>query len=283
MLAHDRLVAGRPRGAEQYWQQALELARASGPQGPRERRHARARRHFTSGSSSTRPSRCSTGPSSWRRRAAASSPARRRSGPGRISLPARRARRGRGRWASRRASSWPRQDRCWPVARSLLCLALVARSKGENAKAERLLRESIRILKPLEDRGSLCESQRLLAELLLDDGKVEEAERFALEAIDTVGPLDRILACDDDGDARRRSARRRGGTRRPSRCCARRRSPSGDGLPRDRADRARGARSVLPAARAEEEAAARAAHRSSWRRWRRSARPSRARAPTRIA
>jgi tetratricopeptide (TPR) repeat protein len=78
------------------------------------------------------------------------------------------------------------------VARILLFLAHVARRKGDLAKAERQLRESIRILKPLEDRGSLCESQRLLAEILLDTGKVDEAERFALEAIDTVGPLDRI-------------------------------------------------------------------------------------------
>ena len=80
----------------------------------------------------------------------------------------------------------------WWVARILLFLAHVARKKGDDAKAERQLRESIRILKPLEDRGSLCESQRLLAEILLDGGKIEEAERFALEAIDTVGPLDRI-------------------------------------------------------------------------------------------
>ena len=80
----------------------------------------------------------------------------------------------------------------WWVARILLFLAHVARKKGDDAKAERQLRDSIRILKPLEDRGSLCESQRLLAEILLDGGKIEEAERFALEAIDTVGPLDRI-------------------------------------------------------------------------------------------
>jgi predicted ATPase len=80
----------------------------------------------------------------------------------------------------------------WWVARILLSLAHIDRRKGDDAKAEQHLRESIRILKPLEDRGSLCESQRLLAEVLLDRGKVDEAERFALEAIDTVGPLDRI-------------------------------------------------------------------------------------------
>jgi class 3 adenylate cyclase/tetratricopeptide (TPR) repeat protein len=80
----------------------------------------------------------------------------------------------------------------WWVARILLFLAHVARMKGDDVKAERQLRESIRILKPLEDRASLCESQRQLAEILLDRGKIDEAERFALEAIDTVGPLDRI-------------------------------------------------------------------------------------------
>src|SRR5581483_2396893 len=80
----------------------------------------------------------------------------------------------------------------WWVARILLFLAHVARKKGDDATAERQLRESIRILKPLEDRASLCESQRMLAELLLDRGKVDEAERCALEAIETVGPLDRI-------------------------------------------------------------------------------------------
>jgi len=80
----------------------------------------------------------------------------------------------------------------WWVARILLFLAYIDRRKGDDAKAEQHLRESIRILKPLEDRASLCESERLLAEVLLERGKVEEAERFALEAIDTVGPLDRI-------------------------------------------------------------------------------------------
>jgi tetratricopeptide (TPR) repeat protein len=40
------------------------------------------------------------------------------------------------------------------------------------------------------DRATLCESQRGLAELLLKRGRIEEAERFALEARDTVGPMD---------------------------------------------------------------------------------------------
>ena len=46
----------------------------------------------------------------------------------------------------------------WWVARILLFLAHVARKKGDDAKAERQLRESIRILEPLEDRATLCES-----------------------------------------------------------------------------------------------------------------------------
>jgi tetratricopeptide (TPR) repeat protein len=57
-------------------------------------------------------------------------------------------------------------------------------------KAEALLREAIKMLKPLEDRGTLVESQRTLAEVLLEQGKLEEAERYALESRETVGPRD---------------------------------------------------------------------------------------------
>jgi tetratricopeptide (TPR) repeat protein len=42
----------------------------------------------------------------------------------------------------------------------------------------------------MEDRGALCESQRALAQLLVERGKVEDAERWALEARKTVGPHD---------------------------------------------------------------------------------------------
>ena len=62
--------------------------------------------------------------------------------------------------------------------------------RGDLAAAEQLFRESIRILKPLEDRGTLCESQRSLAQVLVEQGKLEEAERYALEARKTVGPHD---------------------------------------------------------------------------------------------
>jgi ATP/maltotriose-dependent transcriptional regulator MalT len=78
----------------------------------------------------------------------------------------------------------------WALARTLLGLAWVAWRKGELERAERVLRDSIRILKPLEDRATLCESQRTLAQLLVSQGKLEEAERVALEARKTVGPQD---------------------------------------------------------------------------------------------
>jgi tetratricopeptide (TPR) repeat protein len=56
--------------------------------------------------------------------------------------------------------------------------------------AEKYLREAVRILKPFEDRGTLCETQRDLAENLVVQGRLDEAERWALEARDTVGEAD---------------------------------------------------------------------------------------------
>jgi ATP-dependent Clp protease ATP-binding subunit ClpB len=57
-------------------------------------------------------------------------------------------------------------------------------------QAERLQREAIRVLAPLEDRGALCENQRGLAQILVEQGRIEEAERYALEARETVGRED---------------------------------------------------------------------------------------------
>ncbi|HXG77705.1 MAG TPA: tetratricopeptide repeat protein, partial [Gaiellaceae bacterium] len=62
--------------------------------------------------------------------------------------------------------------------------------RGDLARAERLFRDVVRILTPLEDRGFLPEGQRGLAEVLLAQGRVEEAERLALAARDTVSPWD---------------------------------------------------------------------------------------------
>jgi class 3 adenylate cyclase/tetratricopeptide (TPR) repeat protein len=78
----------------------------------------------------------------------------------------------------------------WAVARALNLGAWAAWWSGDLEKGEKRFRESIRLLKPLGDRAALCESQRGLAELLLERGRIEEAERFALEAVETVGPQD---------------------------------------------------------------------------------------------
>jgi tetratricopeptide (TPR) repeat protein len=81
-------------------------------------------------------------------------------------------------------------DAAWSLGRALNYAASVAWRKGNMQRAEKLFRESIRILKPIEDRATLCETQRGLAELLVDLGRIDEAERFALAARETVGPQD---------------------------------------------------------------------------------------------
>jgi class 3 adenylate cyclase/tetratricopeptide (TPR) repeat protein len=78
----------------------------------------------------------------------------------------------------------------WSLGRALNYSGWVARYQGDAARAERLFRESIRVLTGLEDRATLCESQRALAELLLAEGRIDEAERWALAARETVGPHD---------------------------------------------------------------------------------------------
>ncbi len=77
-----------------------------------------------------------------------------------------------------------------PLGRTLMRLAELASQRGEQRPAEKLLRESIRTLKTIEDRGTLCESQRALADVLTAQGKLDEAERVALEAMETVGVHD---------------------------------------------------------------------------------------------
>jgi class 3 adenylate cyclase/tetratricopeptide (TPR) repeat protein len=65
-------------------------------------------------------------------------------------------------------------------------------AQGDLDRAEKLLRDSVRALKGIGDRGSLCEAQRALAMVLVEQDKLDEAERFALEARETVGRDDRI-------------------------------------------------------------------------------------------
>jgi class 3 adenylate cyclase len=78
----------------------------------------------------------------------------------------------------------------WALGRTLNYAAWTAWHKDDPVRAERLFRESIRILAPLEDRATLCESQRGLAGLLVAEGRIDEAERFALAGRETVGPQD---------------------------------------------------------------------------------------------
>ena len=78
----------------------------------------------------------------------------------------------------------------WAVARALDTAGWIARGRGDLDEAEKRFRESIRLLKPLGDRATLCESQRSLAQVLLERGKIDEAERYALDARETVGAQD---------------------------------------------------------------------------------------------
>jgi class 3 adenylate cyclase/tetratricopeptide (TPR) repeat protein len=81
-------------------------------------------------------------------------------------------------------------DAAWSLGRAMNYAAWVAWRRDKPERAEKLFRESIRILKPIEDRATLCESQRGLAELLVDLGRLDEAETFALASRETVGPQD---------------------------------------------------------------------------------------------
>ncbi len=80
----------------------------------------------------------------------------------------------------------------WALARASNHYGWVERRRGDLPAADRRFRDAIRILKPLEDRGTLCESQRGLAQVLVAMGKIDEAERYALESRETVGPHDTI-------------------------------------------------------------------------------------------
>ena len=78
----------------------------------------------------------------------------------------------------------------WPLGRTVNDLAVLALAQDEPRAGGADPPRVVRLLKPIEDRGTLCESQRLLAQVLIMQGKLDEAERFALEAQETVGPQD---------------------------------------------------------------------------------------------
>jgi class 3 adenylate cyclase/tetratricopeptide (TPR) repeat protein len=73
-----------------------------------------------------------------------------------------------------------------------MLLGRAAAVRSDFALAEKLLTDSIRTLKGLNDRAQLCEAQRSLADLYVRLGRLEEAERLALEARASVGPEDRV-------------------------------------------------------------------------------------------
>jgi predicted ATPase/class 3 adenylate cyclase len=65
-------------------------------------------------------------------------------------------------------------------------------AQGDLVRAEKLMLEAARTMKGLNDRARLCEAQRSLAELYLRLGRLDEAERYALQARESVGPDDRV-------------------------------------------------------------------------------------------
>jgi tetratricopeptide (TPR) repeat protein len=76
------------------------------------------------------------------------------------------------------------------VAAALMKLGWVARLKGDNKRAEKLLREALRLTSGRGDRGMIPDFQAALAATLVDLGKIDEAERLALEATMNGSPDD---------------------------------------------------------------------------------------------
>ena len=73
-----------------------------------------------------------------------------------------------------------------------MMMGRAAFAQDEVERAEKLLRDAERAIKGLGDRGSLCEAQRSLSMVLVQRGSIDEAERYALLARETVGPEDRV-------------------------------------------------------------------------------------------
>ncbi|HJS49213.1 MAG TPA: AAA family ATPase [Gaiellaceae bacterium] len=76
------------------------------------------------------------------------------------------------------------------IAAALLKLGWIARRKGDLRRSEKLFREAIRLTSNRGDRGLLPDYQAALATTLVELGKVDEAERLALEAAATAVPED---------------------------------------------------------------------------------------------
>lgn len=76
------------------------------------------------------------------------------------------------------------------VAMALAKLGWISHLRGDLKRAEKLLRESLRITETRGERGVLPDLQAALAETLADLGKVDEAERLAIEAQTNAGVWD---------------------------------------------------------------------------------------------
>ena len=68
------------------------------------------------------------------------------------------------------------------VAAALMKLGCIARLRGDHKLAEKRLREAMRMISARGDRGMLPDYQAVLAATLADLGKIDEAERLALES-----------------------------------------------------------------------------------------------------
>jgi class 3 adenylate cyclase/tetratricopeptide (TPR) repeat protein len=76
------------------------------------------------------------------------------------------------------------------ITSALLHLGSIARLKGDHKRAEKLLREALHMTAARGDRGLLPDYQAVLAATLADLGKVDEAERLALESRRNASPQD---------------------------------------------------------------------------------------------
>ena len=69
-------------------------------------------------------------------------------------------------------------------------LGEIALAAGNPEAAEAPLREALRVLSSIGHAGSVVEAQRQLADVMLARGRIDEAERYALAANETVGRED---------------------------------------------------------------------------------------------
>ena len=258
--AHVALVARRPRPtSERYAEQALELARRAGRKDLEARRATSSASVYLSrleldarrgadraGARAGRGERQRSTRAAWRSRAARGQLAPRAASSTR---PRRRSR--------RRASCFAEAGARAGARRALNLAARVGRRRqGDIARAESCsARRSASLEAARRPRRRSARASGGSPSCSLEQGKVEEAERFALEAREMVGPHDVTSRVDDAARAR---ARPRGaGPRRGGRAAV----PRGDrGARADRARRAgssrSGARGVPARARPRDEAAA---------------------------